>query len=427
ASDNSEFRIQHSAYSFIIGNPPIVGHQYRTREQAADMDAVYADWKDTNYGKLDYVCAWYKKAADYIREQGAGIRDQGTLTTGHWPLTTKCAFVSTNSICQGESVAAMWKPLFERAGVEIDFAHRTFRWDNEASEKAHVHCVIVGFHCLTPSPPSSQSGEEETSRTSRTLRESKIIFDGGKAIPATHIDGYLIDAPDVFIENRGRPRHGAALPSMSKGSQPTDGGNLILSPDERDEILAKWPDAASFILRYIGSDDFINNVVRYCLWLKDVAPNLYRHIPPVMERLARVAEMRRKSPTASVRRDAETPMLFTQIRQPATDYLVIPKVSSERRKYIPIGYLTPEVIANDMLCIIPEASPYMFGVLTSSVHMAWMRVVAGRLEMRYRYTPAVYNNFPWPLAPAAAVEGRKSTSPAPGTFRTLDLQTLDLQ
>ena len=372
-------------FDYIMGNPPFVGHQYRTREQAADMDAIYIDWKDTNYGKLDYVCAWYKKAIDFI------------LATKN-TKRTKVAFVSTNSICQGECVAAMWEPMFSRANAEIDFAWRTFRWDNEtiASEKAHVHCVVIGFHVGGWSLPT----------------DAKFIFisdpkDPTKTptiIKADHINGYLFNAPNVFIENRGGVKT-QGLATMSKGSQPTDGGNLILSPAERDDILAKWPDANSFILRFIGADDYINNHLRYCLWLKDVAPNNYRNIPPIVERLARVADMRRKSPTKSVQRDAETPMLFTQIRQPTADYIVVPEVSSERRKYIPIGIVKPDVIVSNMLYVIPEASPYTFGVLISSVHMAWMRIVGGRLKSDYRYTPAVYNNFPWPSF-AKATEGK---------------------
>ena len=370
--EGNALRMDWPQADYIMGNPPFIGHQYRTREQTADMDALYSDWKDTNYGKLDYVCSWYKKAVDYVL---AAKNAEGT----------KIAFVSTNSICQGESVAAMWKPLFERSGVVIDFAWRTFRWDNESFEKAHVHCVIVGFHVGDDKVPAP-----------------KLIFDGDKTISATNINGYLIDAPNVFIENRGAVKtHG--LDAMSKGSQPTDGGNLILSSAERDEIIAKWPDAASFILRYIGADDFINNIYRYCLWLVDVAPNCYRHVAPIMERLARVAEMRRRSPTKSVQRDAEKPMLFTQIRQPTADYLVVPEVSSERRKYIPIGYLKPDIIASNKLYIIPNASLWLFGVLISIVHMAWMRVVAGRLKSDYSYSPAVYNNFPWPDKPVNPV------------------------
>ena len=370
--------------NYIMGNPPFVGHQYRNREQAEDMDAVYADCKDVNYGKLDYVCAWYKKAVDYV----LAAKDA---------KNTKCAFVSTNSICQGESVAAMWKPLFEM-GLEIDFAWRTFKWDNEAQAKAHVHCVIIGFGVrgdnLTQSSQSPQSGGIETSRTSRTSRELKRIYDGDRVIEAEYINGYLIDAPDVFIENRGDVLL-PGLQKMSKGSQPTDGGNLILSSAERDELLKKHSQLEGCIRQYISADDYINNKKRYCLWLKGVSPKLYR-VPEILKRLEAVAEMRRKSPTKSVQRDAETPMLFTQIRQPETDYLVVPEVSSERRKYVPIGIVHKNVIVSNMLYVIANASHYTFGVLISSVHMAWMRVVAGRLKSDYRYTPAVYNNFPWP-------------------------------
>ena len=358
--EGNALRVDWPKADYVMGNPPFVGHQFRSREQAADMDAVYADWADTNYGKLDYVAAWYKKAADLMRRGEA----------------SRAAFVSTNSICQGESVAAMWKPLFERAGVVIDFAWRTFRWDNEAEEKAHVHCVIIGFH----------AGEDAT--------PAKTIYDGEAQIAAANINGYLVDAPNVFIENRGKPP--AGFPRLTQGNKPWDGGNLILSPEERDEILAKHPEADAFIRRYIGADDFINNRVRYCLWLKGVAPNLYRGIPQVMERLARVAETRRKTKTVAVQKQADTPMLFSQIRQPETDYLCVPEVSSGRRKYIPICYLESDVIASNKLYLISQATPYLFGVLTSSVHMAWMRMVTGRLKSDYSYSPAVYNNFPWP-------------------------------
>ena len=393
-------------FDYIMGNPPFVGHQYRSREQASDMDSIYADWKDTNYGKLDYVCSWYKKAVDFI------IATKNTKST-------KCAFVSTNSICQGESVAAMWKPLFDRAHVVIDFAHRTFRWDSEATEKAHVHCVIVGFHVAgketptvealatapqlrAPNPKERRSVSEASDKSELT----KTIYDGDRVISAAHINGYLVDAPDVFIENRGGVKT-PGLSAMSKGSQPTDGGNLILSATERDAILAKWPDAASFVLRYIGADDYINNIFRYCLWLDGVEPSRYRHIPAIMERLTRVSEMRRGSPTKSVQKAAETPMLFTQIRQPKTEYLVVPEVSSERRRYIPIGMVKPDVIVSNMLYVIPDANPYILGVLSSSIHMSWMRVVAGRLKSDYRYTPAVYNNFPWPTSADSAPLGTR--------------------
>ena len=346
-----------SKLSYIIGNPPFVGHQWRSTNQVKDMDLVFDGFG--NYGKLDYVCCWYKKAADYM------------LNT-----QIKAALVSTNSIVQGESVATMWKPFFEKYPLQIIFAHRTFRWDSEASIKAHVHCVIIGFCCYP-------------------YEGKKWIFDDNVITEAQNINGYLLNAPNVFIENRGSVLN-PALPKMTKGSQPTDGGNLILSDEERTEIITGYPNCEHFIKRYISADDYINNKKRYCLWLKGVSPTEYRKIPAIIERLEAVREMRLKSPTKSVQRDADTPMLFTQIRQPETDYLVVPEVSSEKRRYIPIGFMTPDIIVSNMLYEIENASLYTFGVIISNVHMAWMRMVAGRLEMRYRYTPAVYNNFPWP-------------------------------
>ena len=344
--------------NYIMGNPPFVGHQWRSESQVEDMDLVFEGFG--NYGKLDYVCSWYKKSADYML--GTNI---------------KAALVSTNSIVQGESVATMWKPLFEKYPFEIIFAYRTFRWDSEAHTKAHVHCVIVAF-CLY------------------SFKGDKMIHEDNERIVAKNINGYLLDAPNVFIENRGtgiNPR----LPKMTKGSQPTDGGNLILSEEEKNELVAKYPTCDKFIKRYIGGEDYINNKIRYCIWLKGVSPVEYRKIPAIEMRLEAVREMRLKSPTKSVQRDAETPMLFTQIRQPETDYLVIPKVSSVRRNYIPIGYMSADVIANDMINFIPSASLLLFGILISKVHMSWMRIVGGRLKSDYRYSPAVYNNFPWPI------------------------------
>ncbi len=343
--------------NYIIGNPPFVGHQWRSESQQEDMNLVFTNTK--KHGKLDYVACWYKKAADLMQN-----------------TPVKCAFVSTNSITQGESVAALWDYLFGQLGAEIQFAYRTFNWTSEASLKAAVHCVIIGFTCFKSD-------------------NKKILFDGDRKTYVEHINGYLIGAPDIFIQSRGKPLS-PHLPIMSKGSQPTDGGYLILSIDEREELLKIHPESDAFIKRYMGSDEFINNRYRYCLWLKGVSPDEYRNIIPIMSRLKRVAEVRAKSPTASVRRDAEIPMLFTQIRQPESYYLAVPEVSSQRRKYIPIGYISPEIISSSKLILIPNASIYMFGVMTSNVHMAWMRVVCGRLKSDYSYSPAVYNNFPWP-------------------------------
>ena len=338
---------------FIIGNPPFVGHQWRTPAQVEDMTLAFPDYN--KHGKLDYVAAWYSKAADFIH---------GTKIA--------YAFLSTNSIVQGESVRVMWEYLFSK-GVSINFAHRTFKWTSESSDIAAVHCVIVGFANFDA--------------------PVKKIFDGDKVIIAQNINAYLLDAPNVFIENRGKPPHG--FPKMTKGNQPTDGGNLILSPTERDELIAKNPLAEKYIYQFVGAAEFIKGKLRYCLWLKDCPPNNLRKMSLVMKRLELVREFRLKSPTASVRRDADTPALFTQIRQPTTNFLVVPEVSGENRKYIPIGFMTPDVIVSNLLYTISDATLYLFGVLTSSIHMAWVRVAAGRLEMRYRYTPAVYNNFPW--------------------------------
>ena len=346
-----------SQLSYIIGNPPFIGHQWRSTEQVKDMDLVFDGFG--NYGKLDYVCCWYKKAADYM------------LNTH-----IKAALVSTNSIVQGESVATMWKPFFEKYPLQIIFAHRTFRWDSEASIKAHVHCVIIGFCCYP-------------------YEGKKWIFDDNFITEAQNINGYLFNAPNVFIENRGSVLN-PALPKMTKGSQPTDGGNLFLTENEKAELCQKYPQCEEFIKRFIGAEEYINNKMRYCLWLKGVSPHKYSHITAIAERLKAVQQMRLSSPTASVRRDADIPMLFTQIRQPETEYLVIPRVSSERRRYIPIGFVDKDVIVGDGAIVILEATPYLFGMLISNVHMAWMRVVCGRLKSDYRYSSAVYNNFPWP-------------------------------
>lgn len=342
---------------YIIGNPPFVGHQWRTHEQAADMDLVFKG--HDKYGKLDYVCAWFRKAADYM--QGASIRT---------------AFVATNSISQGESVACMWKPLFEQ-GFSIDFAYRTFKWTNEAKNTAAVHCVIVGFRC----------GEE-------ALRKM-LVDEQGEARSVPHINGYLVDAPDVFILNRSKALT-PGMPKMSKGSQPTDGGNLILSTEEREEIVVQYPHAADYIRPYIGASELISGKQRWCLWLVGVAPSMYRSIPPIVERIRQVALFRQSSPTASVRRDAETPALFTQIRQPLSNYIALPEVSSERRGIIPMAFLTPGTVCSNLLQLIPDATLYHFGVLVSRMHMSWTNAVCGRLKSDYRYTPAVYNNYPWP-------------------------------
>lgn len=348
----------HVDFDYIMGNPPFIGHQHRTEDQVKDMDLVFEGF-DT-YGKLDYVAAWYKKAADIMQN-----------------TSIKAAFVSTNSICQGESVAVMWKPLMEKRNLTITFAYQTFKWISESNGMAAVHCVIIGFKC-------------EKVSTKRLL-----FINEHTALSVDNINGYLISAPNVFVQGRCEMLT-KGLPIMTKGSQPTDGGNLFFTPEERLELLQKYPQAEPLIKRFVGADEFINNKERYCLWLKGVSPHEYVHIPPIMERLQKVREMRQASPTASVRRDADTPMLFTQIRQPDSDYLIIPSHTGENRRYIPIGYMSKDIICGNANQMLPDVSLYMFGILTSNVHMAWMRVVCGRLKSDYRYSPAVYNSFPWP-------------------------------
>lgn len=357
--------------NYIMGNPPFVGHQWRSKEQAEDLEAVCRDIPKC--GKLDYVCGWYNKAADYM--QGTNIHT---------------AFVSTNSISQGESVGILWKPLFEK-GVDIEFAYRTFVWTSEAKDKAAVHCVIVGFTCGT---------------SSRT----KLLFESERSKIVSHINGYLLDAPEMFINSRGSALH--EYPSIVQGNKPWDGGYLILSIEERNELLDKYPESEKYIKPFIGSYEFINGKKRYCLWLKGISPAEYRGIPEIMERLNGVADTRRKTKTVAVQAQAETPMLFSQIRQPDSNYLAIPEVSSEKRRYIPIGFMTPNIIASNKLYLVPKADLYMLGVMISNVHMAWMRAVCGRLKSDYSYSPAVYNNFPWP-APTDAQKEKSSRQPRP--------------
>jgi len=342
--------------NYIMGNPPFVGQTFRNKEQAEEIKTVFA--KNPKAGKLDYVAAWYKLAAGYM--QGSQIN---------------AAFVSTNSISQGEQVAILWRDLFEEHGVEIIFAHRSFVWTSEAVEKAAVHCVIVGFSCYH--------------------KQTKLLFENDRKKSVSHINGYLVEGADVFIKARGTPND-ASMPKMTQGSKPVDGGNLLYTMDEYQSFIQTYPAKAHFLKRFMGSADFINNKVRYCLWLKGISPNEYRSIPEIMNRLEACAQARAKSPTPAFRAAADTPMLFTEIRQPETTYLVIPEVSSERRRYVPIGYIEPEVIAANTVYVLPNASIYMLGVMTSNVHMAWMRAVCSRMKSDYRYTPAVYNNFPWP-------------------------------
>ena len=359
--------------NYIMGNPPFVGASMMTGKQKKEAVDIFGKIKLSN--SIDYVGAWYFKSCELL--YGTNI---------------KVALVSTNSITQGEQVAPLWGTLFEKYGIHIDFAYRTFRWDSEASLKAHVHCVIVGFSASFSS-------------------KDKIIYADDRPQIAQNINAYLLDAPNVFITSRGKPIY--AVPNMTKGNQPTDGGNFILSEEERRELIKKDKSIECCIKRYIGARDFLNNnEIRYCLWLKDVSPSIYRHNKEIQRRLMNIKKVREESSAEPTRKFAEKPYLFFSSPQTDSDYLIIPRVSSENRKYIPIGFMTSEYIASDSVQIIPNATLYHFGVLTSNVHMAWMRAVCGRLEMRYRYSKVVYNNFPWCTPTEKQKEKIKQTAQA---------------
>jgi hypothetical protein len=349
---------------FILGNPPFVGKHNRTAQQTADMQVLGADL--TGLGVLDYVCAWYMKAAEYIR----GTRIQA-------------AFVSTNSITQGEQAGVLWPWLFGK-DVKIHFAHRTFKWSNEARGVAHVYCVIIGFAAFDV--PAKRLYDYETPAGEPM------------EIRAQNINPYLIDADDIVITSRNRPLQN--VPEMVYGNKPVDGGNLFMTDAEKSEFLNKEPRAEKYVRRILGSQEFINGENRWCLWLKDASPGEIRTMPEIMRRVEAVRKFRMQSKKAATVRQAEIPSLFAEIRQTGSDYLLVPLVSSEHRKYIPLGFFTEEVIVNNLASIVPGATLYHFGVLTSVMHMTWMRQVCGRLESRYRYSNnLVYNNFPWPETP----------------------------
>jgi hypothetical protein len=325
------------------------------------MEKVFGDAKRA--GRLDYVTAWYLKAAQYI---------QGTKI--------KVAFVSTNSIVQGEQTSILWEQLFKQYNIKIHFAHRTFKWNNEAKGNAGVHVVIVGF--------------ANFDTTEKRIFDYENIKGEAHEIKAKNINAYLFDGKEIFIESRSKAIH--TFPEMTKGSQPTDGTKLILTPDEKDYFEKNEPLSQKWILPFIGGEELLNNSIRYVLWLKNCPPEELKKMPLVLKRLEEVKEARLKSSTPSVRDFAKFPTLFTQDRQPSTNYLAMPRVSSENRKYIPISFLEPNIIAHEKLIIIPNATIYLFGILMSEMHNTWTRYVSGRLESRISYSPAVYNNYPFP-------------------------------
>lgn len=339
--------------NYILGNPPFSGFNYQSKTQKEELTTIFPKVKN-----LDYVCCWFKKTYDLMDKN----------------LNIQAAFVATNSICQGETVPRFWSFLPE---VSIDFAHRSFVWDSEAQGKAHVHCVIVGF--------------------SKNPRSTKKIFENNKAMLVKNINYYLLDFQNILIKSRAKPI--CNVSPIINGTKTTDGGNLIIEADEIDDFLKKEPKAKKFIRTFLGSAEFINNKKRFCLWLKDAEPSELKQMPLVLKRIEKVRDFRLQSKKPETRQRAETPTLFEFESVSKTNYLLIPRVSSENRKYIPIGFMPPEVIASDRNHIIPNATLYHFGVLTSIVHNAWMRAVCGRLKSDYNYSNGiVYNNFIWPSA-----------------------------
>jgi hypothetical protein len=348
--------------TYVIGNPPFIGARIMSKAQKDDVLNIFGkNWK--NVGNLDYVCCWYKKITDFIKN-----------------TNIRAALVSTNSVSQGETVADLWKPLFDE-GIHIDFAYQTFIWDSEAKQKAHVHCVIIGFS-------SAENNKEKVIFT--TEKDGSIV----KSI-AKNINGYLIDSDNVFVESRQHPI--CNVPEIGIGNKPIDDGNYLFTEEEMLEFIKKEPESEKYFHPWYGSKEFINRTPRYCLWLGDCTPNELRQMPNAIKRVEAVREFRLKSKSPGTNKLAERPTHFHVENMPDTNYIVVPKVSSERREYIPIGFMTPDIFCSDLVFMIPNATLYHFGILESNVHMAWVNAVCGRLKSDYRYSKdVVYNNFPWP-------------------------------
>ena len=344
---------------YIMGNPPFVGKKEQTKGQKDDLVQLMGE-DAKKAGSLDYVAGWYIKAAQIIQK-----------------TKVRSAFVSTNSITQGEQVEPLWNVLLNHYNVHIDFAYRTFKWESEAKLKAAVHCVIIGF----------STNIDNTDR--------KIYVNDKMTVNASNINPYLVDAPNTLISARSKPI--CSIPEIVTGNQATDDGNFFISADEYEAFIAETPSAKNYLRIAYNSHGFINGKYQYCLWLVGISPAELRKMPAVLERIEKVRQFRLSSTKEATRKQADTPTLFTEIRQPTGNYIVIPKVSSENRRYIPLGFLSPNIICNNTIKYVPDATLYHLGILSSNVHNAWMRAVAGRLEMRYQYSNTiVYNNFPWP-------------------------------
>jgi len=350
--------------SFIIGNPPFIGSRIMNEVQKSSMSNVFDNAK--NVGDLDYVTAWYIKAAKYIQ------------TT-----KIKVAFVSTNSIVQGLQTSLLWKPIFEKYNIKIHFAHRTFKWSNEAKGNAAVYCVIIGF--------------ANYDTNNKSIFEYEDIKGEAHELKVKNINPYLIDAKDIFIDRKQKSI--CSVPDMNFGNMPADGGELLFTNEEKVDFLKNEPNAVKFFKEFISAFEFLNGKKRWCLWLEDIEPAELRNLELVKERVENVKKIREKSSRPQL---AKFPHLFAQITQPKhKDFILIPRVSSENRKYIPMGFFGAKDIASDTCLIVPNGNLFHFGILTSSMHMAWVKTVCGRLKSDFRYSKdIVYNNYPWPETPS---------------------------
>jgi hypothetical protein len=374
--------------SYVLGNPPFVGAKFQTDEQRADMDSIAGDIESS--GLLDYVTGWYFKAADYIQDTHIVV-----------------GFVSTNSISQGEQVGVLWNYLFQHFGQKIHFAHRTFPWASEARGKAHVHVVIIGFAAFDTankriydyegragSPLPAASAHNVPKRRARSDAPYQPT-DTITVTTAKNISPYLVEGTDLAILNRSTPI--CDVPEIGIGNKPIDDGNYLFTPEEKAAFLKEEPMAKEFFRRWIGSEEFINGIERWCLWLGDCPPEKLRSMPHTLARVENVRKFRLASKSAPTRKIAETPMRFHVEYFPKRAFLVIPEVSSERRPYIPIGFMQPAILCSNKLRILPNATSFHFGILSSAMHMAWVRRVTGRLKSDFQYSvKLVYNNFPWP-------------------------------
>lgn len=358
--------VSNNELSYIIGNPPFIGKKEQNSSQKSDVEIIFKGIKGS--GVMDYVACWYVKAAQLIQN-----------------TKTKVAFVSTNSISQGEQVNILWSLLFNHYKIKIHFAHQTFSWSNEAKGNAAVHCVIVGF--------------ANFDTNNKRVFEYENIKAEPHELKVKNINPFLVEGKDITVENRKSPI--CNVPEMNYGSMPIDEGHLILSDEERNLAILEEPFIDIVIKPYTGGDEFINNKKRWCLWLQDIEPSLIKKSKFILQRIEKTKQFRLSSNRAATNKLADNPMLFGEIRQPKTNYIIVPKVSSENRKYIPIGILQPSIITSGSALIIPNANFYNFGIITSKMHMSWMKFTCGRMKSDFQYSASiVYNNYPWPENPS---------------------------